>query len=340
MKYRMQLNKRFFSSKLLIVTLFVVMLESSCNHNRAGGAGPSTSANWTSFLNLTPVIDGAGVTELSGLYWNDVKQQLFAVSDEGQLFILQYDSKTDKFALADQIKKVGNPEGITQVTPESNEFYTIDEKHFEIRSYMYEPGMRKATQNHKWNLLSEAGGMMDTGNDGPEGIAFVSDKYLKKAGFLQAETEEPYTSRLGMGGLLFVAHQKKGMIWVYDVNPQKDDELVLVGKYKTSQKESCDLSFDASKGLLYILHNCDGNSLEVTDLSVVKHGGKEKFRSLMEYPVPNDAGGSDNIEGVAIVPAIRKDGKNQVFFCKDIPQDGSAEEQQNCLASYLFVVDK
>ncbi|HLP05878.1 MAG TPA: hypothetical protein VK152_10655, partial [Paludibacter sp.] len=275
-----------------------------------------------------------GVDELSGLHWNCETNQLFAVSDNGKLYVLQYDSVTDKFSLAGSLRKLGSPEDVMQVDLGAKEFYTIDEKMFEIRRFAFNAGYSKCGLVHTWNLLSFNGGMQDTGNDGPEGIEFVPDSYLKNAGFVSADTGLPCTSKKGMGGLVFIAHQKKGLIWVYDVNPDKDDDFELVGKYKTSQGESCDLSFDRSTGLLYVLHNTDLNSLEVTDLNTEIQGGKVKFVTKAEYPVPNPAGGSDNIEGFAIMPKFANPARVGAWFCRDISHHETVEAQKDCLRWY------
>lgn len=316
-----------------IVLLFIAMgFVGSCSYSRAKkDIASDPFGHWPESFNITPAIDSLGVAELSGLHWNGQKKQLFAVSDNGYLYVLQQGASGNSFSLTGSLKKIGNPEGITIVDESKNEFYTIDEKHFEIRRYSYSPDFSSYTLMHKWNLLSDQAGMVDTGNDGPEGIEFIPDTYLTAAGFETSDTEEPYASKKGMGGLIFVAHQKKGLVWVFDVNPDKDNDLVLVGRYKTSERESCDLSFDRSTGLLYILHNTDGNFLEVTDLSLKKHGGKRKFNTVAEYPVPNPAGGSDNIEGFAITPKFADPKHVSAWFCKDISNDEVLEGQKDCL---------
>ena len=44
-----------------------------------------------------------------------------------------------------------------------------------------------------------------------------------------------------MCGLVFIAHQNGGYLWVFDVNPNVTDDFAFVGKYKTNRNESCDL---------------------------------------------------------------------------------------------------
>ena len=328
----------FSRSRKIVLLLGVLSFLGSCSYSRAKkDVASDLSGHWSKSFNLTPSIDSLGVAELSGLHWNSQKKQLFAVSDNGYLYVLQQGASGKGFSLTGSLKKIGNPEGITTIDEAKNEFYTIDEKHFEIRKYSYSPDFSSYTLMHKWNLLSDQGGMVDTGNDGPEGIEFIPDSYLSAAGFETSDTEELYTSKKGMGGLIFIAHQKRGLIWVYDVNPDQDNDLVLVGRYKTSQRESCDLSFDRSTGLLYILHNTDGNFLEVTDLSLKKHGGKRKFNTIAEYPVPNPGGGSANIEGFAITPKFDDPKQVSAWFCKDISNDEPLEDQKDCLRWFTHI---
>jgi hypothetical protein len=249
------------------------------------------------------------------------------------LHILQLDVARKTFKQIADLYKLGGPEGITQVDYAANEFYTIDEKHYEIRRFTHNPDFSNVILAHKWNLLVDYSGMVDTGNDGPEGIVFVPDRYLSAVGFISSETDEKYTSKKGMGGLIFIAHQKKGLIWVFDVNPDKDDDFVLVGKYKTNRNESCDLAFDRSTGLLYILHNADENTLEVTDMSTTQHSGKGKFIMKTEYQIPNPTG-NINIEGFAVAPKFADPKQVSVWLCRDVSDDEPVEYQKDCLWWY------
>ena len=163
-----------------------------------------------------------------------------------------------------------------------------------------------------------------------EGIVFVPDKYLAAVGFVSSETDEVYTSKKGMGGLIFIAHQKKGLIWVFDVNPDKDGDYAFVGKYKTNRDESCDLAFDRSTGLLYILHNTHGNSLEVTDLSTRSGTKRRKFVMKNEYRIPNPDR-NINIEGFAITPKFADVTHVSVWLCRDVDKKEKHSLRKDCL---------
>ncbi|MFZ4725544.1 MAG: T9SS type A sorting domain-containing protein [Paludibacter sp.] len=124
-----------------------------------------------------------------------------------------------------------------------------------------------------------------------------------------------------MGGLMFIAHQDGGYIWVFDVNPSVNNDFAYVGKYKTNRSESCDLSFDNSTGLLYILHNVSDNYLEVNDLHTSVSSSEYKFSIIKEYYIPNPASGSNNIEGFAISPKFPDVATQNAWLCRDVNKD-------------------
>lgn len=325
-----QANKDSGFSWIIFFSLFLLIsVTISCGQSGRS----SVPLGWPEPKNITGAIDSAGVSELSGLHWNPDLNRLYVLGDNGQLYVLQLDAAKKGFTLIGEAHKLGGPEGITQVDYAANEFYTIDEKHYEIRRFTHNPDFSNVTLVHKWNLLGDNAGMIDTGNDGPEGIVFVPDRYLAAIGFVSSETDEEYTSTKGMGGLIFIAHQKKGLIWVFDVNPDKDNDIALVGKYKTNRNESCDLAFDRSTGLLYILHNADENTVEVTDMSSTQHSGKGKFVMKTEYQIPNPTG-NINIEGMAITPKFPDSKQVSVWLCRDVSDDESVDYQKDCLWWY------
>ncbi|MGK4568852.1 T9SS type A sorting domain-containing protein [Flavobacterium sp. 3HN19-14] len=165
-----------------------------------------------------------------------------------------------------------------------------------------------------------------------EGIVFIPDSALTAAGFVSQQTGNLYTSVKGMGGLMFVAHQNGGYIWVFDVNPNVNNDFAYVGKYKTNRTESCDLAFDRSTGMLYILHNPDsGNRLEVTDLTSAMVNGEVKLTKISEYFLPTPSS-NVNIEGFAITPKCPSESNTvKVFLCRDVESDESATVQQDVL---------
>ena len=182
--------------------------------------------------------------------------------------------------------------------------------------------------------------MEDTGNTGPEGIVFIPDAALSAAGFISQQTGNLYTSQKGMGGLMFVAHQDEGYIWVFDVNPTVNNDFLYVGKYQTNRLESTDLAFDRTTGMLYILHNIGANYLEVTDLGSVVTGSERKFTTVNEYFLPNPTDGNINIEGFAIVPKCPDDTQVSAWLARDVETDEGDAILQDCLRWFMpFVAD-
>lgn len=290
------------------------------------------SLAWSAAENLTPSLGTNGATELSGLHWDAAGKRLFIVHGDGRLRILRIAGDTVS-AMSD-IPNLGGPEGITQALPGSNEFFTVDENSYEIRRYRLNTGLTAVSLLGSWSLTAAPSVMENTGNTGPEGIAFVPDSFLTAKGFVSTVTGLPYISQKGMGGLFFIAHQDKGRVWVFDVDTASSGSFAYVGQYYTKRSESCDLSFDRTTGLLYILHNTGGNSLEVTDLSTTLSSGKRTFVPVREYAIPNPSGNT-NIEGFTLTPRNAGDGAPvSAFLCRDVESGESASYQKDCLRRF------
>lgn len=285
------------------------------------------SVTWSGAQNISSVLPTKSY-ELSGLYWNDVKKQLFIIADVGNLYVLNLNELTSAFTLAANISNIDGPEGITQVDNTTNEFYTVDENNYEIRKYALSANYSSLTLKNSWNLLLSPSPMTNTDNTGPEGITFIPDWFLKRIGFISSATGKTYQSSKGMNGLIFIAHQNGGYVWVFDVNPAVSNDFLYVGKYKTNEDESCDLAFDNSTGLLYILHNTSSNYVEVTDLTTSLSGGEYKFNLIKEYFVPNPTSGSKNVEGFALTPKYSNNKQISAWFCRDV---SSSSESADCL---------
>ncbi|RZJ30793.1 MAG: T9SS type A sorting domain-containing protein [Flavobacterium sp.] len=291
---------------------------------------PSTA--WTGGDNLTSVMSATGVNDLSGLHWNPLTNRLYCVQGDGRLRILQMDSSAMGFTQIANKTLSDGPEGITQVNLSANEFYTIDENTYEIRKFTHNGAFGSLAESKHWSLLVSPSPMQDTGNTGPEGIVFIPDASLSAAGFISQQTGAAYTSLKGMGGLMFIAHQDEGYIWVFDVNPNTNNDFLYVGKYKTNRLESSDLAFDQSTGLLYILHNIDANYIETTNLaSVVTSGSERKFVTSHEYFLPNPADGNINIEGFALMPKCPSGGITGAWLARDVETSEDDSVLQDCL---------
>ncbi|MDD3322214.1 MAG: hypothetical protein PHS59_12305 [Paludibacter sp.] len=300
-----QFKRTLLLSAFILINVIVTMGQS---------AWPSKS--WTSAVNLSSVLS-PDVSELSGLYWNNTLKRLFCAADNGQIYVLQFNKTKNSFSLLATYNNIGSPEGIMQVDNNSNEFYTINESDYQIRKYSFDEDFSIISKEYSWSLLKSPSPMINTGNTGPEGITFIPDSYLAKVGFISSISGEKYISTKGMGGLVFIAHQNGGYIWVFDLNPDKKNDFAFVGFYKTKRDESCELSFDTSTGLLYILHNTGLNYLEVTDLKTTKINNEYKLNSIIEYYIPNPDGNT-NIEGFAIKPKYPDSHHVNVWLCRDV----------------------
>jgi hypothetical protein len=297
----------------------------------AGAQSPWPSVSWAVADNLTAVMDADGLNDLSGLHWNPVNNRLYCVQNDGHLHVLQMDGSSMGFTQIVSKTLSGGPEGITQVDFSANEFYVIDENSYEIRKYTHSSNFGSLTLSRHWDLLAAPSPMEDTGNTGPEGIAFVPDAALSAAGFISQQTGNLYTSTKGMGGLMFIAHQDEGFVWVFDVNPTVNDDFAYVGKYETNRSESCDLAFDRTTGMLYILHNTGDNYLETTNLSTeITSGASRKFVTANEYFVAT-AEGNVNIEGFALMPKCPESNTQGAWLCRDASNGDESEILQDVL---------
>jgi hypothetical protein len=289
------------------------------------------SISWNTADNLTGIMNAEGITDLSGLHWNPISQRLYCVQGDGRLRVLQLNNTTMGFTQIANKALADGPEGITQVNFSANEFYTIDENNYEIRKFTHNATFGALTETKHWDLLASPSPMEDTGNTGPEGIIFIPDASLSAIGFVSQMTGNPYTSVKGMGGLMFVAHQDEGYIWVFDVNPNVTNDFAYVGKYKTSREESTDLSFDRTTGLLYILHNIESNYLEVTNLSSAMVSGERKLVTQHEYFIANPTGANINVEGFAMMPKCPDTGAISAWLARDVESNEGDAVLQDAL---------
>jgi uncharacterized protein YjiK len=280
--------------------------------------------SWYGATNLTALMNANGITGASGLHWNGISNRLYLVQDTGRLRVLQFQEALNSFVQIGNVAVAGDLEGITQANLEANEFYVVAENEYQIRRYTHNANFTSVTLANSWNLLQAPSPMINTGNDGPEGITFVPDSWLQTSGFLSSQTGQTYISTKGMGGLIFIAHQDGGYVWAFDINPNQSNDFLYVGKYKTSRTESCGLSFDSSTGLLYILHNIGDNFLEVTDLTTNVINAEYVFTTVQEYFIPF-AMDNKNIEGVAISNKCPNTSNVNAFLCRDTANsDGTA----------------
>lgn len=330
MKLKSHLGRSCIRCRLL---LFLWMAIFPAKESSAQSVWPSES--WSSAVNLTSVMSTSGLTELSSLFWNSTTNRLYVSHGDGRLRVLQLNTVNNTFSQIANILYTGGPEEITQVNLNSNEFYTIDEDNYQIRKYTHNANFSPSgvTLSKSWNITAAPSTMTNTGNVGPEGIAFIPDSFLMAIGFVSQATGLPYTTSVkGMGGLIFVAHQRLGYIWVFDINPNVSNDFAFVGKYQTGRSESCDLAFERSTGLLYTLHNVGSNYLEVNDLTTTAvAGGERKFVVKNEYLLASPVDTNKNVEGFAITPKCNDSTNVSVWLCRDVESVEPTTYKQDCL---------
>ncbi len=286
-----------------------------CLPSIAAGATAWPGETWTTATNLTSLDPTGWATNLSGAFWNPVTRRLWVCTNKPSKFWSLKEDGAGSFAIEHEYTGTGDLEGITQASSVSDRIFAIDEKARTIRSYRISDGAALTT----WLLAT----IPDWGNSGPEGIGFVPDSWLARSGFVDAGGN-PYTQSVyganGFGGLVFIAVQTSG--WVYAFDLKNDGTYTYVGRYLTSRLESCEVTFDASVGRLYILHNIDGNFLQVTDLTSTVSGSDRRFNTIAEFQVPS----TSNIEGFAVTPAMTPGnavGDNWCFFTDDDNANGA-----------------
>lgn len=285
----------------------------------ARAAEPWPGEAWRDAVVLTGLDDDFR-NNLSGAHWNEATRTLWVcLNGPGRFWALVPDGRGG-FAVARSSGRVGefeapgDLEGITQADPGDDTVYVMVEGADRIRRY--DVSVLGAPE-----LINEfdIGPYVPAynGSAGSEGIAFVPDAALAARGFVDG-AGRPYTSRNGMGGLMFVAHQRDGAIYVFDLDPT-DNGVDFVGRYLTARGESSGLEFDRSTNHLYVWHNTGGNTLEITDLgSSAASGGARRFDTVREIEAPK--GG--NLEGFALTPVAGRDG--WAFITDDDNQDGAA----------------
>ena len=288
----------------------------------AWAADPWPGETWSASTDLTFLSPTGWSTNLSGAYWNPVTRRLWVANNSGNFSSLKEDG-LGSFAIEHTFSPGGDLEGITQADPSADRVYLMVERANVIREYVASTGVL----NRTWDLTSLVGGMADP-NDGTEGIAFVPDVWLSASGFRDGSGNlylQSVHGVNGLGGIMLVAVQDVSRAtagYVYAVDLINDGTWTTVGRYKTSRDESCDLAFDASVGRLYVLHNIDGNILEVADLTSAPFGADRKFTTLREFQVPSGS----NIEGFAITPALKSDntlGDRSCFYTDDNNAQGA-----------------
>jgi hypothetical protein len=289
--------------------------------NCGGGDGvlPWPAESMADAVNLTPVGPQDWEEDLSGAVWDDANQRLWVCTNEASnsgVWALLHDAdgefKVDEIGGEEaQWRNFGDLESLTLVdNNRPTELFLMIEGTGSIQHMDFSIGGQPAVL-HSWNITVDV-----PSADGSEALTFVPDAFLEGV-FVDGEGV-PTSSTLGMGGLMIVGHQSDGALYVFDLNPNTDDDYRFVGRYETAATETAGLDFDATTGLLFILHGGDFNDVEVAMLSSSVVGG---VRRLDAVAVVNGTDplwfASNNYEGLALGPAGSCDQPRELFLTVD-----------------------
>ena len=281
----------------------------------ASAVTPWPGETWTGATNLTSLNATGWASNLSGACWNPATRRLWVCTNGPARFWSLRENEAGGFVIEREYTGTGDVEAITQITTIPDRVFILDEQARTIRSYRISDGAALTT----WFLST----ITDWGNSGPEGIAFVPNAWLARNSFVDgtgALYPQSVRGASGLGGIVFVAVQTSG--WVYAFDLRTDGTYTFVGRYLTSRSESCELTFDDSIGRMYVLHNIDGNVLEITSLASTVSAGNRRFVPDTEVQVPSGS----NIEGFGLTPALdpgNAAGDRWCFFTDDSNLQGA-----------------
>ncbi|MBK7703754.1 MAG: SdiA-regulated domain-containing protein [bacterium] len=245
----------------------------------ASAATPWPGETWSAAVDLTALAADDWSENLSGACWDPAARRLWVCTNGPAKFWSLREDGAGGFAVEREYDGTGDLEAIACLGAAADRIFLMDEQARTLRSYRVADGAALTS----W-LLSA---IPDWGNSGPEGLAFVPDVWLARSGFVDG-AGVPYPQSVhgasGFGGLVFVAVQTSG--WVYAFDLRTDGAATFVGRYLTSRTESCELTFDGGSGRLYVLHNTDGNLIEITDLTSTPSGSARRFVAAAEIQVP------------------------------------------------------
>lgn len=282
-------------------------------HALAAQAWPGEQ--WSDAIDMTSLNPSGWASNLSGACWDSVSRRLWVCTNGPAKFWVLAENGADSFVIEREYNGTGDMEAITLVDTAPGQVFTLDEQGRTLRAYSATDG----SLAYSWFF----GAIPNWGNSGPEGLAFVPDAWLARSGFADGNGN-PYPASVhgadGFGGIMLVAVQTSG--WVYAFDLRNDGTYSTVGRYLTSRTESCELAFEASVGRLYILHNIDGNFVEITDLTSSPRDAARAFNTVSEFQVPSGS----NIEGFAVTPALTPAhtvGDGWCFFTDDSNANGA-----------------
>lgn len=302
---------------MMVIFLFL------CLALHAAAADPWPAERTADAVSLAGVDPAFNNENMSGAAWNPLTRTLWLVNNSGRFYALVEDDKgsfmvaTNALGVKARWAPGGDLESICQADFNEPVVYLLDENGW-IREYdVSYYGDVKESRN--WDIRSNC---PETHGEGAEAITFVPDDWLRKRGFVSAGGK-PYASTNGMGGVMFVGHQRGGYIHVLDLS-RTSNSYNYVGRYKTGREETAGLDFERSSGLLYIWHNTGPNYLEMSDLSCVPEGNEIRLRRLAEFVGPRKG----NLEGFAIASGVGS--YSWCFITDDSNRGGEAVMWYKC----------
>lgn len=257
--------------------------------------------------------------DLSGAVWNPLTRRLWVCRNgpltASKLWALREDGAgsfevDERAGLRAEWINFGDLESVTQADWAEETVYAMIEGEERIKEFDVSRFGDERLVND-WNTRPF---LPRDGGEGAEGLTFVPDEFLARAGFVD-RNGEPFTSAGGMGGVMMVGHENGGGIFVFDCD-RSTGTFEFVGEYRTAYGEVAGLEFDRSTGLLFIWHEQNHHVLEVGDLrsSAVAGAPYRRFDVVGLYRGPSEA----NVEGIAIAPIEDcVDGERSLFMTVD-----------------------
>ena len=269
----------------------------------AGGTSARAVDPWpaessAAAVRLTDIDPGLDTVNWSGAFWNPDTRTLWICCNSGTFWALvengagSFQVATNAAGTPAKWSPGGDLEAICQADSDPGLVYLLDENGW-IREYdVSQYGIVHAT--HSWDIRAQCPEV--GGTSGGEGLAFVSDGWLQREGFRQADGALRASTN-GMGGLMFVGYQYDGCVYAFDLQ-RGAGTAGFVGRYRTGRAETAALEFDRATGKLYVWHNTGSNYLEVVELNSTVAGTERRLRPLAEYVGPR----AGNLEGFALAP--------------------------------------
>ncbi|HEX4686936.1 MAG TPA: lamin tail domain-containing protein [Nocardioides sp.] len=166
----------------------------------------------------------------------------------------------------------------------------------------------------QWVLTPDLGFTAADANLGFEGVTYVPDSFLTRAGF-RNDDGTPYDPAAYPGkalpGLFFAAVEKTGHLRAYELNT--DHTYTRVADIDTGMAGVMDVSYDADLGRIWA--HCDNTCGNATALLGVGHDGH--FAVLRGYNPPTNLP-NYNLEGFAVAPvSTAANGSREVLWTDD-----------------------